>query len=40
MISTDNVVGSDAILSHPLWQPLFKFAFILLHVLFCFFVGK
>jgi len=27
MIFTDNVIGSDAILSHPLW--LFKFGFIL-----------
>jgi len=41
MIFTDNVIVSDAILSRPLWQPLFKFDFILLHVLlFCFFVVK
>ena len=40
MISTDNVVGSDAILSHQLRQPLFKFGFILLCVLFCFFVAN
>jgi len=40
MIFTDNVVGSDDILSHPLWQPLFKFGFILLRVLFCFFVAS
>jgi len=40
MIFTDNIVGSDAILSHPLRQPLFKFDFVLLRVLFCFFVAK
>jgi len=40
MIFTDNVVGSDAILSHPLRQPLKKFGFTLLRVLFCFFVAK
>jgi len=40
MIFTDDVVGTDAILSHQLRQPLFKFGFYLLRVLFCFFVGK
>jgi len=40
MIFTDNVIGADAILSHQLRQPSFKFGFILLHVLFCFFVSK
>ena len=40
VIFTDNVVGSDAILSHQLRQPLFKFCCILLLVLFCFFVVK
>ena len=40
MISTDNVVGSEAILSHQLRKPLFKFDFILLRVLLCFLVAK
>jgi len=40
MIFADSGVGSDAILSHPLRQPLFKFDFILLCVLFCVFIGK